>query len=103
MGLEVYILVDKKPVLVPIEEYIIWEKELWATTGRPSVLVSYTPISDECEISTVFFGMMPAVDMVFETKIFGGKFHYWERRYATWEEAERGHAKAVKMVESKLQ
>lgn len=102
MGLQVYILEGKQPKLVPIEQYDAWTKELMDRTGSPAVQVAYTHIHHVCEVSTIFFGMMPTVDWVFETKIFGGKFDQWEERYATWEEAERGHAEAVKMVKKNI-
>lgn len=36
--------------------------------------------------------------LLFETMIFGGKNDGFTKRYATWEEAERGHTEAVKIA-----
>jgi hypothetical protein len=58
-------------------------------------------------ISTVFLGLDHRFNVesgkpiVFETMIFGGKHDQWQRRYCTWEEAEKGHEKAVKLVKDK--
>ena len=65
------------------------------------------------DISTVFLGINHAFDdrvpMLFETMIFqfGGKHDEYCERYSTWQDAEEGHKRAVKMVreakESRLQ
>jgi hypothetical protein len=36
--------------------------------------------------------------MVFETMIFGGPDDGYQRRYATWKEAEAGHKEALALV-----
>jgi hypothetical protein len=36
--------------------------------------------------------------VLFETMIFGGKHDDYQDRYLTWDEAEAGHERAVKMV-----
>jgi hypothetical protein len=51
----------------------------------------------EIHISTVFLGIDhnffgTGEPIVFETMVFGGSFDHQQRRYATWENAERGHA-----------
>lgn len=59
-----------------------------------------------CEVSTVFmpidhgFGY-DGPPIVFETMIFGGVFDGYQDRYSTWAEAERGHARAIAMLEDK--
>ena len=60
-------------------------------------------------ISTVFLGMDHSfslykehVPILFETMIFGGKHDQYQKRYATWDEAERGHAAAVALARSGL-
>ena len=54
------------------------------------------------KVSTVFLGTDLSfgreAPQWFETMIFGGKHDGWCDRYATWAEAEAGHAEAVKMV-----
>ena len=53
-------------------------------------------------VSTVFLGLDhnwgDGPPIVFETLVFGGPHDGEEERYATWEEAERGHAVMVKRV-----
>jgi hypothetical protein len=52
-----------------------------------------------CVISTIFIGcrLDPIGDVprVFETCVFGGPLHLETERYATWNEAEQGHAQMV--------
>lgn len=67
--------------------------------------VGYTSI-DGVNISTVFLGLDHRFygddpPILFETMIFGGEHNEFQERYCTWEEAERGHQKAVKMVKGK--
>lgn len=51
-------------------------------------------------VSTVFLGLDHRFDgggdpLVFETMIFGGVHDLYQERYATWDEALSGHARAV--------
>ena len=60
-------------------------------------------IINDVKVSTVFLGLNHSFTedgppILFETMIFGGKFDDELWRYATWEEAEAGHAKAVEKV-----
>jgi hypothetical protein len=55
------------------------------------------------EVSTVFLGIDhnytdEGPPILFETMIFGGRLSDWQRRYATWEQAEQGHRAAVALV-----
>ncbi|MCK1742205.1 hypothetical protein IVA80_15375 [Bradyrhizobium sp. 139] len=57
-------------------------------------------INETTSVSTVFLGLdhsfSPGADpLLFETMVFGGPLNYTTRRYATYTEAERGHAEAV--------
>lgn len=54
----------------------------------------------ETTISTVFLGIDLGIDRpeLFETMIFGGFCNEAQWRYATWEEAEVGHAVAVELA-----
>jgi FKBP-type peptidyl-prolyl cis-trans isomerase 2 len=69
--------------------------------------VAFTKINN-IEISTVFLGInhgFGGKDLWFETMIFGG-FHdddgeLYQERYETWQEAEEGHLRAVKLVMEK--
>jgi hypothetical protein len=55
-------------------------------------------------ISTVFLGLDHSFGgerpVLFETMIFGGEHDEYQERYSTWDEAEVGHAAAVKLVET---
>lgn len=62
-------------------------------------------VKDSCNVSTVFLvidhghSMDPnARPILFETMVFGGPLHEWQRRYATWDEAEAGHEETVALV-----
>lgn len=64
--------------------------------------VALTPI-DGIQVSTVFLGLdhsmhLSGPPILFETLIIGGPLDGEQRRYATWDEAERGHAEAVARV-----
>jgi hypothetical protein len=54
------------------------------------------------KISTVFLGLDHSfggsVPILFETMVFGGEHDGYQERYATWEEAEAGHALTCRMV-----
>ncbi len=98
MGIRQYILVDKKPVVeLDLLKWSEWlEKNYY--TGR---IVKQTHHKD-IFISTVFLGLDhrfgPGTPVLFETMIFGGKHDQYQERYETWEAAERGHEKALKLV-----
>ena len=54
-------------------------------------------------VSTVFLGLdhnfsEKGPPIVFETMVFGGPFNHTMWRYATWDEAVKGHEQLVKMV-----
>jgi hypothetical protein len=54
-------------------------------------------------ISTVFLGInhnfsSTGPPILFETMIFGGKHDQYQRRYSTWEQANKGHQEALKLV-----
>ena len=54
------------------------------------------------DVSTVFLGLDhnfgAGPPLLFETMIFGGPNDGYQERYETWEQAEAGHAKAVKVA-----
>ena len=56
-------------------------------------------------VSTVFLGLDHSFGfgkpLLFETMIFEGKHSGYQERYTTWEEAERGHKRALKLVHEK--
>lgn len=63
--------------------------------------VARTDLSDSW-VSTVFLGLDHSFSggppVLFETMIFGGKHDDFQDRYLTWDAAEAGHERAVRMV-----
>ena len=72
--------------------------------GKADRHVAADELPNDIRVSTVFlgldhaFGFKQAQPILFETMIFGGKHDGYQRRYATWDEAEIGHAKALKIA-----
>lgn len=87
-----YILEGKEPKLV--EDVLEWGR--WFETADRKV--AGTKIG-EVEVSTVFLGLDNSfgggIPILFETMMFGGEYNGYQERYATWEEAEKGHKEAV--------
>ena len=95
MGHGYYILEDKKPKQVN-------DLEDWAMQfDHQNRIVKQDKIQD-VKISTVFLGLDHSFDegvpILFETMIFGGEHDGYQERYATWEEAEKGHEEAIQLV-----
>ena len=93
-----YILDGHNPV--PCDDLIEWAR--WFETANRHV--AKTKVNKEVTISTVFLGLdhnfgegCPAL---FETMVFGGKLDEQMERYATWDEAEKGHRKWVEKAGS---
>ncbi len=107
-----YILKGKK--VVPEYDLMKWAR--WFETAGKTRIVRQTQIIKglkfgkkalgiPIKISTVFLGLDHSfafgrnhIPILFETMIFGGKHDQYQERYATWEEAEKGHKKALKLV-----
>lgn len=89
-----YILVDRVPV--EIEDTIEWGRWLQAADR----VVKQDKWGDVM-VSTVFLGMDHQYGtgrpLLFETMVFGLDSDY-QRRYSTWEEAERGHREVLRKV-----
>lgn len=65
--------------------------------------VAWDELPGNVRVSTVFLGLDhnfqdDGPPILFETMIFGGRHNDYQARYATWEEAEVGHAKALKLA-----
>lgn len=92
-----YILNGHEPV--ECKDLIEWG--MWL--NKSSLKVNDTVIGD-VHISTVFLGLDHSfggdVPILFETMVFGGEHNDYQERYATWDEAERGHERAVELVKS---
>jgi len=77
----------------------------WATAFEDgkSRIVCRTTIGDS-DVSTVFLALDhqwgDGPPLLFETMVFGGPLDQEQERYATWEEAEAGHASMVERVNS---
>ena len=89
-----YLLENKKPVAC--EDIIEWARSFEKLNRR----VAKDKIGD-ISVSTVFLGIDHGWNgkvELFETMIFGGEHDEECWRYATWGDAEAGHAAAVKLV-----
>ena len=94
---EIYILNGHIPE--PIEDVIEWGR--WFENANRHVALTQV---DRLQVSTVFLGLDHSfggeIPILFETMIFGGEEEY-QKRYATWEQAEAGHKKAVQFARLK--
>ena len=94
-----YILKGKK--IVKETDLLKWAK--WFESNRENCRVAIDEI-DNVKVSTVFLGINhnweTGKSLLFETMIFGGKYDDYQERYSTWDEAVKGHKKAVKLVKS---
>lgn len=97
MRTEYYKLTGRLPV--PVADVIEWARWMETSGDRHVAATDVGPL----HVSTVFLGLdhgfsnhPDAPPILFETMIFGddGESHHWDR-YASWDEAERGHAAAV--------
>jgi hypothetical protein len=90
-----YILIGRVPVATD------WlEAAKWKHYNFDQCVVAKTDIDSRCEISTVFLGIDHRYQgngdpLLFETMVFGRSLDGHTMRYATWAEAERGHAEVV--------
>lgn len=77
--------------------FIEWA--LWVEHADRHVADDYV---NGVRVSTVFLGLDHSwgsgPPILFETMIFGGWFDGWQRRYATWDQAETGHAVYLQRV-----
>ncbi len=91
---QMYILVGHEPMAV---DMLTWAKWIEKIDNRK---VALTEINNKCEVSTIFLGLDhnwfgDGPPILFETMIFGGPLNREGQRYATWEQAERGHEEWV--------
>lgn len=92
-----YILDGHEPV--PVEDPLVWA--LWYENNRETCVVKQDRVAPMVHVSTVFLALDSDYGQVtppklFETMIFGGKDNGYRQRYATYEEAEAGHAELIK-------
>lgn len=93
-----YVLDGKTPV--PEPDGYRWYRWFRSTDRR----VATTDVGDVV-VATAFIGVDCRYDddavgppLLFETIVFGGKLHHVVAHYATWDEAEAGHAAMVARV-----
>jgi hypothetical protein len=92
---EFYILEDRRAV--PVADISEWARR-FEITDRHVAVTEF----DGGHVSTVFLGVNhrhgEGPPLIFESMVFGGEHDGEQRRYSTWEEAEKGHAELVSMV-----
>lgn len=98
-----YIL-DENNNPVPAPDLMEWAKWYERANRRVSLTRVEIPSGKSVEISTVFLGTDHNFSdygppLVFETMIFGGEHDQEMDRYATWDEAETGHARMVQLIQ----
>lgn len=80
---------------------------MWASSNREKLVVKQETVND-VKVSTVFIGLNHAflgqgAPLIFETMIFGGPHDQYQERYCTWEEAEEGHERALKLAKKSIE
>ena len=89
--MDMYVLKGKEAVRC--DDWILWG----AAFDSPNRIVARDK-AGEVEVSTVFLGLDHGFGdevLLFETIVFGGEKDGDVRRYATWNEAKKGHAEAL--------
>lgn len=95
---EFKILRDGKLIDADLYTWVTWFENV---EGR---CIAQTYI-DDVHISTVCIGLdhgFGGEPLWFETMIFGGEHDEYQERYATLEEAERGHERALALVKEEV-
>ena len=91
-----YILQDKEPIQVSLLEWAMWLDNTFHERIVDKDLVNGK------KVSTVFLGLDHSYEKdqihIFETMVFEGRNDIYCERYATWEQAEEGHQRAIQWV-----
>lgn len=94
-----YKLKGKLPV--PIADTLEWAIYFEQTRRTGKRIVKQQVVAHDVRVSTIFlsidhgYAWLPqAVPVLFETMIFGGPMDSYQKRYTSWEAAEKGHEKA---------
>jgi hypothetical protein len=76
-----------------------WSKWFQSVERR---CVALTEEDGGVSIATVFFGhsLGEGPPLLFETMVLGGAHDQHQKRYSTWDDAEKGHAEIVAMVKN---
>jgi hypothetical protein len=82
-------------------ELMEWARWFEANAVNGTRLVGLTEITSQVRVSTVFIGINSRYfgkgpPLVFETLVFGGPMDGEQWKYASWDDAETGHAVAVR-------
>lgn len=90
-----YVLDGHTPRAVSLHDW-----GMWFINHDEVRRVSFTDVSSEVSVSTVFLGIDhnffgEGPPLLFETMVFGGEHDGEEWRTSTWEEAESTHRRAV--------
>ena len=102
MELKHYILKDKKHIEVDL---ITWAKSFENVEDRK---IAFTENTKGWRVSTVFLGIDHSFDgekeLLYETMVFNSKTHLDNDpfRYATYEEAEKGHLEVIEILKDLL-
>ena len=90
-----YVLKKGKPV--PEPDLMVWAKSFGIVDRR----IIYDNLGD-CYISTVFLGLdhnhFGGTPIFYETMVFGGPNDQYRERYATKQEAKRGHRRVRRLL-----
>lgn len=86
--------------VVPASDLMDWTR--WFERGDWRVKQERAVRGQGPRVSTVFLGIdhnfLGGPPLVFETMIFGGRRHEYQQRYSTYDEAERGHRRALQLA-----
>lgn len=77
--------------------------EMSADTYPLVKTIAYTDVSGGVYVSTIFFSCTARKDhlgrpLLFETMVLGGEHDEYTKKYATYEDAEKGHQQTIEML-----
>lgn len=88
----------------PKEVHSILEWAAWMQTANR--IVQQDTIQNDIKISTIFLGLDHSfggdIPILWETMIFGGKQDQYQERYASLEEAKKGHQIALELAKEEF-
>lgn len=84
-----------------------WDEYAQFVSDFNNMCVRQDSLDGELLVSTVFLGLDHSLyaerPVLFETMVFGPtRYHLYQRRYCTWDEAVEGHAETLKMVQDEI-
>lgn len=93
-----YYILDKSHEVVGCDDIDVWGSFMKDIDSRTVGLVTINDV----RISTVFLGIDHSFDggrpVLFETMIFGGDNDQYQERYSFWDDALKGHERAINLV-----